>query len=602
MFDRNGEVLVSNQERISIVYFPPFGISSSMEWELAYRFAEAFTVDISFLNDRDLKDIYLVNFPNEANRLITEEEWERYNNRGLDDLAIYEFKLSRIGETQLKQLTERMIQAFVVRQAMNRSPRNSLKIIKDQATLDEVALLIERIKEFPGFDVNIYFDRAYPYDSLLRGLFGSVTSAQQGLISEKLNYYLALGYARNASIGRSGLELQYETLLKGQDTQYEVLYNEDGLATFKEVYLGTKGQDLRLSLDVELQRTMENVATQAFLDHATNPNRKYMDTIYVVASDPSTGDILGLVGMKKNGDLIYNNPVATYTEAMAMGSAIKGASMYLGFNENVIQINELIMDEPIKIADTPLKRSLINLGLVNDLVALSRSSNVYMFHIAMRVGGARYVYNQPLNINPSAFDTIRNTFTQFGLGSLTGIDLPNESVGFIGNSTLGGHLLDFVIGQFDTYTALQLSQYINTIANDGVRMKPRVVIESTLTNSNVIAYQNPPKVLSVVENIPAIKRIQEGFRLCVTDGYCQSYLRSQPQAIAAKTGTAESYMFDEAGNYFDSPNSILVSYAPYDQPKISLACAIPHAWNTNSQANLCLEISGKIYDWYFENR
>jgi cell division protein FtsI/penicillin-binding protein 2 len=602
IIDRFGDVLVSNQERIAIVYYPPLGMSAAREWELAYRFIDTFEVDTSFLNERDLKDIYLVNFAAEGNNLIRADEWEQYRQRALNDQDIYQLKLSRITQRDLQRLDDRMIQAFVVRQAMNRNPRNSLKIVKDNVSVDEVALLIDRIKEFPGFDINIFFDRSYPYDALLRGLFGSVTTTQQGLISEKLNYYLALGYARNASVGRSGLELQYEALLKGQDTIYEVNYTDDGLATFTEFSMGTKGQDLRLAIDLDLQRHMESVATQAFKDHLNNPFRKYMETIYVVASDPRTGDVLGIVGMKRNGDIIFNNPVATYTEAMAMGSAIKGASMYLGYNENVIRFNEFIMDEPIKIADTPIKRSLFNLGLVNDLVAISRSSNVYMFHIAMRVGGARYAYNARLNIDVGAFDVIRNTFTQFGLGSLTGIDLPNEGVGFIGNSRLGGHLLDFVIGQFDTYTAMQLSQYINTIANDGIRMKPRVVLESTLTNSNLIAYQNTPTILSVLENTPAIKRIQEGFRLCVTDGYCQSFLRNQIQPIAAKTGTAESFMFDENGVFFDAPNSILVSYAPYTRPTISLACAIPHAWNTQSQPNLCLEISGKIYEWYFENR
>lgn len=602
MHDRFGEVLVTNRERLAIVYFPPQDMSSNMEWELAYRFSDSFDINVSHLNTRDLKDVFLVNFAELANSFITDEEWSAYREREINDQSIYLKKLERITDTHLGMLNDRMIEAYVVKQAMNQTPRFSLKIIKDDASLEEVALLIESIRDFPGFDVNIFFDRTYPYDSMLRGLFGGVTSTQQGLVSEKLNYYLAMGYARNASVGRSGLELQYETLLKGQDTAYEVLYNEDGLAYFTEASMGSKGQDLQLSVDIELQREIENILTETFKEHANNPYRTYMDTIYVVASDPSTGDVLGLAGMKKEGESIYNNPVATYTEALAMGSSIKGASLYLGYNEGVIRFNETILDEPIKIANTPLKRSFVNLGLVNDLVALSRSSNVYMFHIAMRVGGARYVYNSPLNINLSAFDTIRNTFSQFGLGTLTGIDVPNESVGFIGNSNLGGHLLDFVIGQFDTYTPLQLSQYINTIANDGIRVKPRLVLQSTMPNSGQIAYQNPVTVLSVLENQAGIERIQDGFRLCVTDGYCQAHLKNQSIEIAAKTGTAESFMFDEEGNYFDSPNSVLVSYAPFKNPRISLACAIPHSWNGRNQANLCLEISGKIYQWYFENR
>lgn len=598
--DRNGEILVSNQERLAIVYFPPLNISSTDEWDLAYKFAKDFEVDISTLNLRDLKDVYLINYPEEANLLISDQEWNDYYDGKITDTGIYQLKIQRITENDTSKLDDVTIKAYQVKQAMNQTPRFSQKIIKDNATVDEVAYLIANTESYKGFDIFVYFDRSYPYDSLLKGLLGTVTSSKQGLLSEKLNYYLALGYSRNSSMGRSGIELQYESLLKGQDTSYEIKYNENDLALFDEVVVGKKGQDLKLSIDITLQREVESILTNIFLSEANNENRKYMNTMYVVVSDPKTGDILSMSGMKKEDDIIYNNPVATYTESLAAGSSIKGATMYLGLNENLVRFNEVIVDEPIKIADTPIKKSLNNLGRVNDLTALSRSSNVYMFHIAMRLGGAKYVYNGPLNIDDSAFDTIRNTFSQFGLGTLTGIDVPNETLGYIGTSTLGGHLLDFVIGQFDTYTTMQLSQYINTIANDGVRVKPRLLLEATQTDSITTTFQNQVSVLSVLDNIQAIKRVQQGFRLCVTDGYC-SALNNLPVAVAAKTGTAESYMTDEDGNYFDSPNSLLVSYAPYVNPEISIACAIPHAWNTKSQSNLCLKISNEIYSYYFDS-
>ena len=62
--------------------------------------------------------------------------------------------------------------------------------------------------------------------------------------------------------------------------------------------------------------------------------------------------------------------------------------------------------------------------------------------------------------------------SEYGLGIKTGIDLPIESLGYSGSSHLPGHLLDFSIGQYDTYTPIQLSQYINTLANGGTRLKP----------------------------------------------------------------------------------------------------------------------------------
>ena len=60
----------------------------------------------------------------------------------------------------------------------------------------------------------------------------------------------------------------------------------------------------------------------------------------------------------------------------------------------------------------------------------------------------------------------------------TGIDLPNESIGQVGRTdNIPGFLLDYAIGQYDTYTPLQLAQYISTIANGGYRMKPQIVQE-----------------------------------------------------------------------------------------------------------------------------
>ncbi|PAF11722.1 hypothetical protein CHH61_25775, partial [Shouchella clausii] len=69
-----------------------------------------------------------------------------------------------------------------------------------------------------------------------------------------------------------------------------------------------------------------------------------------------------------------------------------------------------------------------------------------------------------------AFSTVRESFAQFGLGVRTGIDLPNEQTGFKGMSALPGFMLDLSIGQYDTYSNMQLAQYVSVIANGGNRM------------------------------------------------------------------------------------------------------------------------------------
>jgi cell division protein FtsI/penicillin-binding protein 2 len=180
---------------------------------------------------------------------------------------------------------------------------------------------------------------------------------------------------------------------------------------------------------------------------------------------------------------------------------------------------------------------------------------------------------------------------------VTGIDVPNEGVGYQGNSVLAGHLLDYAIGQFSTYTPIQMAQYVSTIANGGSLMKPRIMIEAYFPQTETIAYQNSVTVLSTLDNSEAIKRVQDGFRACVTDGLCKAYLSTVDVAVSAKTGTAENTV--SGNSSIASPNSTLIAYAPSNKPEITIACAAVNAWNDKTQTNICQKIASEIFSTYF---
>ena len=194
---------------------------------------------------------------------------------------------------------------------------------------------------------------------------------------------------------------------------------------------------------------------------------------------------------------------------------------------------------------------------------------------------------------------MRNYYTQFRLGVLTGIDLPNEGRGYAGSSNASGNILDYAIGQYSTYTPVQLAQYVATIANDGYLMRPRVMIEAYESGTQNVVYQNYPEVLSTLDNKDALDRVQRGFRSCVVDGLCKSYLSSLPVSVAAKTGTAENTL--EEDRSISSPNSTLIAYAPYEEPKVAIACAAVNAWNDKSQSNICSKIVAEVLDYYFQS-
>ena len=75
IYDRNGEVLVSNQERLSIVYYPPKDVTTEQEWAMALHFASHFAIDNRTLYPRDLKDMYIFLYPDLAKKKISDQEW-----------------------------------------------------------------------------------------------------------------------------------------------------------------------------------------------------------------------------------------------------------------------------------------------------------------------------------------------------------------------------------------------------------------------------------------------------------------------------------------------------------------------------------------------
>src|SRR5699024_4580917 len=158
-------------------------------------------------------------------------------------------------------------------------------------------------------------------------------------------------------------------------------------------------------------------------------------------------------------------------------STVKGATVLTGLETGLMSPGETIQDSPIKIAGTPIKRSYTTgLGSVDDKSALKKSSNIYMFYVALRAGGDnRYPFPNTCTTNVSNSEgilTMRHYFHPVGLGVKTGIAFPYAGTGVQGTIPGAVNVLDFAIGQYDTYTTLQLGQYVSTIANDGYRVRP----------------------------------------------------------------------------------------------------------------------------------
>ena len=170
-----------------------------------------------------------------------------------------------------------------------------------------------------------------------------------------------------------------------------------------------------------------------------------LDRAFVVMMNPKNGQVLSMAGkrlVEKDGKTeIEDYALGTMTSSYELGSTVKGATVLTGFETKAITPCTYFYDAPMKFKGTREKKSWKEFGNIDDLRALQVSSNVYMFHTALKIAGVDYVRNSSLNIKQEYFDKMRYYFRQFGLGVPTGIDLPNETAGQIGKKIINPFLI-----------------------------------------------------------------------------------------------------------------------------------------------------------------
>ena len=614
IFDRNYQVLVDNKSLYSITYTPPKGVQPEDKLALAKDLVHYISLadengELPRITERNKKEYwYLENKEEVHSRLSAEEISE------MEPAEQYQTMLDRITEEDLASLTEEDLEIIAIKNELDKAYSLTQHVIKNEnITPEEYARVAEHLDVLPGINATIDWDREYPYEDTLSSFLGRITTQDEGILADKELEYLSKGYSRNDRVGRSGLEEQYEDLLRGRKEQIQYTTDQNGNVLDAEVIVeGQRGKDLVLTIDIELQEKVDEIV-RTELETAINKfpyeNRHLQDALAVLI-DPKTGELLAVSGQHYNRETneFENAAFKTIYDAHRAGSVVKGATVLAGYESGVITPNQTFVDQPIKVAGTPVKRSWRNLGVVNDIDALKMSSNVYMYHIGMRFGGEfNYQYNKNIRFNQEGFQKIRNYFNQFGLGVETGIDLPYEATGYVGENPDAGHLQDFAIGQYDTYTTMQLAQYIATIANDGYRVRPHLVKEirePALTNTEmgpIFRSVNTELLNRVDMDQYLIERVQEGFRKVFQEsgGTGYNHWHHKEYNPAGKTGTAENDLFID-GRKYETENLTLIGYAPFDDPEIAFAVVVPNLGKVRGQHPINHAIGTGILDAYFE--
>ncbi|WP_096201268.1 peptidoglycan D,D-transpeptidase FtsI family protein [Bacillus sp. FJAT-45350] len=600
MYDRYGNVVVDNELELSLTYTSPTTRPSEAEkLDVARKLETMIDIDTSKITERDMKDFWIINNREEALEKVSTEE-----RRELDNQQEYQLTLDRITEAELSAIEndEVEMRVLAIKREMDRGFALAPQRIKQGIRLEEAHIVSENLSELPGIDILRDSSRKFVFGDTFKSIFGRTGSIPR----ESLDFYLSRGYDRSDIVGTSFLENQYEEALRGQKAVVENITSRGSVVGSPIEQLGQRGNDLVLTIDMELQQQVEEIINR----EVDGARRSYIDdpTAYVVLMNPKTGEILSMAG--------YNNDhTGVINKAYAMGSAIKGATVLAGFQEGVVQPGTVIHDSPINLPGSPQFKSVANMGSINDITALERSSNVYMAHIVMRSAGYNYGQQGRIYLNQftQALHDMRNYFSQFGLGTETGIDLPSESTGIVGPLRDAGNLLHFSIGQFDTYTTLQLAQYVATIANDGYRMQPHLVKEirepgQSKDELGRVIYQNQPRVMNRVDmSDEHIQRVQYGFRqvMAGSRGTGTGTFGNRPYQPAGKTGTSQvkvSVPYGERTRLVEGNNQTLVGYAPYNDPEVAFAVVIPHVKRDREggDTQISRRIARAALDTYFE--
>ncbi|QXE00437.1 penicillin-binding protein 2 [Terribacillus sp. DMT04] len=614
IYDSEGKVIVGNEPVYSITYTPPKnGDSADERLELAKQLADIIKMDeeaIEKITEREFKEYWYLLNAEEANGRITAAEKEK-----LDDSEIYNLTLERITEADYKELMtdDQAKQIIAIKRELDSATELVPHVIKNEnVTEKEYATIAENMEQMPGVNVATDWKRYYPFDGSLQGVLGSIKT---GIPEGEKDYYLSRNYQLNDRIGTSGLEMEYESLLKGDKKRVRYITDNDNNIVSQEVISdGQRGQDLQLSINMDFQKELDKIVREELkgaINKYPGANR-YLENAMAVMLNPNTGEIYAASGQhydRENNEYESADMNTVFTGG-EVGSTVKGATLLAGYQEGVLDPGDYFVDKPVKIKGTPEKSSYKDMGTINDLTALQKSSNVYMFNIALRLGGEyNYQYNQSVSFDPDSFRVLRNYYNQVGLGVETGIDLPSESTGYQGSTGIAGNLLDFSIGQYDTYTTMQLAQYISTIANGGYRIKPHFVSEihepsNEKDQLGPLAETINPEVLNKITATDAqIERVKKGFKMVfqTTDGTAYRHLTKEAKTydISGKTGTAETNI-----DGTNLENWTLIGYADSETPDIAFAVMVPNLGIVSGgtgQYPITYNIVNKALKYYYEH-
>jgi penicillin-binding protein 2 len=494
----------------------------------------------------------------------------------------------------------------------NFSTGGTVALAKD-VSMETISEIEERNHEFPGVITLIEpvreYEDAYEEAHVL-GYIRSISQSQYDDLKDE-------GYDNDDLVGQTGVELVAERYLRGKNGRISIEVDANGrLTRVIETVQAIPGDDVILTIDTNLQKVaMESLARNIEIIRNKKEDNNYGDAnagaavalnvntgeVLVMASYPSFDPQIYLAGPEDTAaqmaiDALNNDPDKAQINraiqgAYEPGSTFKPLVAIAGLEKGVISpaSSNIYCPGTINIGGRNLfclERPRSGHGPLNLKRALETSCNVYFYELGYRTG----------------IETLNIWADHFGLGKLTGIDLPSERPGTMSSIELKKKLRDDIwrpadtaqvaIGQFDsTFTPLQMANYIATIANGGKRYRPYIIKEVVRYDGSRVNVTEPTyyKVPVRQSTIDAVKQGMVAVTTSI-DGTAYKSFIGLPFEVAGKTGTAQT-----AKGIERSPNALFVCYAPADNPEIAIAVVVERgAWGSN-----VAPIARDIIDEYF---
>ena len=604
IYDAAGKPLVENTVKQVVAFTRSNKMTATDLKDISTKLLTYVTVSSPNLTERQMADYYLADpavYKKTVEALPKDKRFDSDGNQ-LSESDLYNNAVESVtsSQTNYTEDEKKVIYLFSQLNAVGNFATGNIQT--DPLSDTQVAQIASASKELPGISISTSWDRKV-LETSLASIVGSVSSEKSGLPAEEVDAYLKKGYSLNDRVGTSYLEKQYEEVLQGKRTVKEIHLDKHGdMESVENIEEGSKGKNIKLTIDLAFQDSVDSLLKSYFNSELANGGAQYSEGVYAVALNPKTGAVLAMSGIKHNlesGELTPDS-LGTVTNVFVPGSVVKAATISSGWENGVLSGNQTLTDQPIVFQGSAPINSWYTLSYgsfpITAVEALEYSSNTYMVQTALGIMGQTYQPNMTVGTSnlESAMAKLRSTFGEYGLGASTGIDLPEESTGFIPKDYDLANYLNNAFGQFDNYTPMQLAQY-------GVRLAPRIV-EGVYDNNeqgglgSLIQQTASTEMNKINISESDMSILQQGFyqvshgTSALTTG--RAFSNGATVSISGKTGTAESYV--NGGQKANNTNA--VAYAPTDNPQIAVAVVFPH--NTNLTNGVGPSIARDIINLY----